>query len=133
MLINRDDNFGAPIKSGVNDDLTAIIALGVDSNGDALLATNVSGAGVTCRGFSLTTGVEGSGDYEVDKSRIEFIRHGKIDGFSGFTIGADVYLGAAGAVSTTVTTGTGKLKQKLGFAIAADTLMVEIEQAEEIA
>ncbi len=81
----------------------------------------------------MTTGVEGSGDYEVDKSRIEFIRQGKVDGFSGFTIGADVYLGAAGVVSTVVTTGTGVLKQKLGFAIAADTLMVEIEQAEEIA
>ena len=132
MLINRDYGFGAPIKSGVNDDITAIIALGVDSSGDALLATNVSGAGVACRGFALTKGVEGSGDYEVDKSKIKFVRQGKIDGFSGFTIGADVYLGAAGVVSTTVTTGTGKLKQKVGFAIAADTLMVEIEQAEEL-
>lgn len=132
MLKNRDYGFGAPIKSGVNDDITAIIALGVDSNGDALLATNVSGAGVTCRGFALSTGVEGSGDYKVNKSRIEFIRQGKIDGFSGLTIGNDVYLGEAGVVSTTVTTGTGKLKQKLGFAIAADTLMVEIEQAETL-
>lgn len=133
MFKNKDDNFGAPIKSGVNDNITAIIALGVDSNGDALLATNVSGAGVACRGFALTKGIEGSGDYKTNKRRIEFIRQGKYDGFSGFTIGADVYLGAAGAVSTTVTTGSGKLKQKVGFAIAADTLMVELEQAEELA
>jgi len=130
MFENKDDNFGAPIKSGVHANLTAISAIGVDTNGEALLATNVSGAGVACRGFALTKGVEGSGDYEVDKRRIEFIRQGKYGGFSGFTIGADVYLGAAGAVSTTVTTGSGKLKQKVGFAIAADAMMVEIGKAE---
>lgn len=130
MFESKDLNFGAPIKSGEHANLTATIALGIDSNGDALLASNASGAGVVCRGFSLTTGVEGSGNYERNKSRIALVRAGKIAGFSGLTIGDDVWLGVDGVISSTVTVGIGKTKQSLGFATAADTIIVEIGKAE---
>lgn len=52
---------------------------------------------------------------------------------TGLTIGADYYLDAAGGVTTTPTTTSGEIRQYLGVATSATSLLVEIDNPIEIA
>lgn len=51
--------------------------------------------------------------------------YGQLDGFAGFTPGADVFLGPSGTIITAagLPTATGSIVQKVGSVIAADTIL----------
>jgi len=62
----------------------------------------------------------------------EVFRAGLNDQQAGLTLGADQYLGAAGAVTETRTTTAGELDQYLGVAISATTIDSTIAQPVEL-
>lgn len=52
---------------------------------------------------------------------------GKAAVFSGLTVGGDVFLGATGAVTQSVPTTAGLIQQRLGRAVASNTVDIDIE------
>ena len=130
--IDKKDVLGADVKSGIHATILSGLFLGIDSNGDAVLASNVVGATLcAARGASYADGSHGTSSKIVNDTRASLVRTGKISGYSGLTPGADVYLSSGGGISQVVPTGSGSgyLKQVVGFALAADVIWVDISPA----
>jgi len=114
--------------------LTGLL-LGVDSNGDFVLADSGEGddTAVEARGASYTDGTYGITDITKNKDRVDLVNHSRLYGFSGLTPGSNVYLSSGGAYTQTVPTKVGSLKQYVGFAYSATTVWVDIHPAETVA
>ena len=127
--------FGADIKDDTEaGNISRGYFLGINSNGKAVLADSGEGSdsAVEAKGAALDDGSYGTSDKTVYYSRIAFVREGKLYGFSGLTPGADVYLSSGGGITQTVPTKSGAIKQKVGFALSADTIWVDIQPAETL-
>jgi hypothetical protein len=124
--------FGAPIKSGEAGNINKGDFIGINSDGDALLANNgMNGETVVrARGAAWDDGTVGDAIKTVDLTRIGFCRTNKLEGFSGLTPGGDVYLGSGGGITQIVPVGSGKLVQEVGFAVTADTIFIDIAPGE---
>ena len=126
-LINDTANcVAAEIATGVTVTKGALCA--INSSGNIVLA-DANGTEWTdfpARGFAMVAGTAGE--------RIALIRKGKLDGFSSLTVGKDVYLSeTAGGVVQTAPSDSDDCVQKVGYAIAADTIVVELEEHSTVA
>lgn len=127
--------FGADIKDNTEaGKIKKGYFIGIDSNGKAVLADSGEGdaSAVEARGVALDDGTYGTSDTTAYFSRIAFVREGKLYGFSGLTPGGDVYLSSGGGITQTAPTKSGAIKQKVGFALSADTIWVDIQPAETV-
>lgn len=125
--INEKEVFGADIKSGIHATILAGLFLGLDSNGDAVLADNRSGSDlVAARGASYDNGTYGTTTNTKNKARASFVRSGKLSGFSGLVPNALVYLSSGGGITTTKPVTSGYLVQEVGFVYDATTIYVDI-------
>jgi len=111
----------ATVKTGVT--VTRGYALAINSSGEVVLA-DADGTEWTdfpARGFAATDTAAGS--------KVTVLRKGKLSGFSGLTIGKDVYLSeTAGGITQTAPSDTGDCVQKVGWAISATEIVIEIEE-----
>lgn len=129
LQIDKKDTpfvYGGLIASGVT--LAEANLVGINSNGEIVLATNVSGASqAKARGFVETGNTVGDtlgGTRPL--RRIAFYERGKLGGFSGLTINGDVYLATAGGYTQTKPTAIGTINQVIGYAISATEIIVDI-------
>jgi len=129
-------NIGA-VKASTTIPAGALI--GKDSSGNVVLASNTSGAIVPAIGFN-GVGQKNAGD------QIGAMTEGIVSGFSGLTVGAQVYLcaaadtapvggpsGAGGYTQTRPTAASGKLIQEVGHAITTTDVLVNIKPSGLIA
>ena len=114
---------GAEIASGVT--IVEGDLIGLNSSGNIILATSVSGGNVHARGFALTDKVMGAFGNTKTLTRMAFFDVGKVGGYSSLTIGGAVFLGAAGDITQTEPS-TGKVRQVVGFAVSATEVMFNI-------
>jgi hypothetical protein len=124
--------FGAPIKTDEAENISKGYFLGINSDGDAVLAN--SGIddkdAVEARGAAWDDGTVGDAIKTVELDRIGFVRTNKLQGFSDLTPGGTVYLGSGGGITQTAPTDTDEIKQVLGFAVTDDTIFIDIAPGE---
>jgi hypothetical protein len=108
--------------------------LGVNTSGKAVLADSGEGddSAVEAKGASWSDGTYGTSDVTLYKDKLSYVRHGKLYGFSGLTIGGTCYLSSGGGITQTEPTKVGAIKQVVGFALTADTIWVDIHPAETL-
>jgi hypothetical protein len=120
LLCNKDDeNFSVVLYTGVT--CGAGTLLSQNSTGYGVLATANSGTSTPARGMAITSGTSGD--------RITLWRHGKVSMSSGLTTGATYYNDGAGGMTSTRPTIAGALIQTVGFAIAEDTFVLNIDDS----
>jgi len=125
--INEKEVFGADIKAGIHATILCGLFLGLDANGDAVLADNRDSVSqVAARGASYDNGTYGTTTNVKNKARASFVRSGKLTGFSGLTPNALVYLSSGGGITTTKPTTSDELIQEVGFVYDATTIYVDI-------
>lgn len=119
---NKYENFSAVLDTGVSCGCGTL--LGINSSGNAVLATITSGTFVKCRGIALTSGTAGD--------RVTLWRQGQCDGFAGLTRGGDLYNAGTGNYTQTAPTTPGQLLQVIGFAISAREIVLHVDDARVI-
>lgn len=116
----------ATVKTSVT--VTRGYTLAIEAAGEVKLA-DANGTEWTdfpCRGFAATDTVAGD--------KVTILRKGKLNGFTGLTIGKDVYLSeTAGGVVQTAPSDSGDCVQKVGYAISATEIVIEIGTASVVA
>jgi len=136
LHIDDQNVFGAePDSTVISAAIEEGLFLGINSSGNAVLADSGEGEDsvVEARGSSWSDGTYGTTDITLYKEKISYVRQGKLYGFSGLTIGGKCYLSSGGGITQTVPTKSGALLQEVGFALAADTIWVDIHPAETLA
>ncbi|MFA6006069.1 MAG: hypothetical protein WC775_06350 [Patescibacteria group bacterium] len=124
--------FGAPIKSGEAGNINKGDFIGINSDGDAVLANSGidDETAVEARGAAWDDGTVGDAIKTVDLTRIGFVRTNKLAGFSDLTPGGTVYLGSGGGITQTAPSATAEILQVLGFAVTDDTIFIDIAPGE---
>ena len=88
--------------------------IGIDSAGLAVLA-DANTTPIPARGFAVSGGAIGA--------RITYCRAGRVEGFTGLTIGGTVWAsGTAGGVTQTRPAATGDIVQAVGVAVSATAI-----------
>jgi hypothetical protein len=64
--------------------------------------------------------------------RVTVWRQGRVDGYTGLTVGSDVYSAGNGQYTQTAPTTTGQLIQIIGFAISASEIVLHIDDSRVI-
>jgi len=121
-LANQYEHFSAVLNTAVSCGEGTL--LGLNSSSKLVLATITSGTFVKARGMSLTSGTAGD--------RITVWRQGRADGFTGLTVGSDVYSAGNGQYTQTAPATTGQLMQIIGFAISANEIVLHIDDGRVI-
>lgn len=122
-LANRYENFSAELNTSVSCGTGTL--LGLNSSTKLVLATITSGTFVKARGMAITSGTAGD--------RITVWRQGRVDGFTGLTVGSDVYSAGSGQYTQTAPSTPGQLIQVIGFAISANEIVLHIDDARVVA
>jgi len=103
------------------------VLVGLDTSGDLVLADSSSGEQVRARGFTLTGSTVGDSlGGTRTKTKMSYIERGKIGGFSGLTIGADVYLTTNGGVTQSAPSASQTIVQIVGYASSATEIIFDI-------
>jgi hypothetical protein len=118
-LANQYEHFSAVLNTAVSCGTGTF--LGLNSSTKLVLATITSGTFVKARGMALISGTAGD--------RVTVWRQGRADGFTGLTVGGDLYSEGNGMYTQTKPATTGQLIQVLGFAISANEIVLHIDDA----
>lgn len=131
-ITHYDPNFvesAAPL-SGQEANLVQGTFIGLDSAGKMKPAYHLAANGpVVARGVVLQDAnlKDPKGNVLENLTRVSYARQGRIGGLSGLTIGSTYYLHSGGAITATKPAAvTGDIDQKVGFAISATELVIEI-------
>jgi hypothetical protein len=129
--LDQKNVVGAEIASGIHATILNGLFLGLDSDGNAVLADKTSGADqIAARGAAYGDGTYGTTDLTKNKERISIVRTGKLDGFTGLTPGVDCYLNSGGGITQVEPTTPGDLKQVVAFALTDEAIWVDVHPAE---
>jgi len=112
---------GAVIASGttfVEGDL-----VGLNTSGEIVLATGVSGSFIAARGFVITPSTVGEFGSAKVLTKATYFERGKLGGLSALTPGGTVYLGTAGGLTQTR---PANYIQEVGYAISATEVILDI-------
>lgn len=115
---------GAAIASGVT--LAEGDLVGLNSSGEIVIATNASGSNIVARGVVLTASTVGQFGATKVLTKITYFERVKLNGLTGLTIGATLWLSTAGAVTGTKPSGTGTTNQVVGYAVSATEAIIDI-------
>jgi hypothetical protein len=118
-LANQYEHFSAVLNTAVSCGTGTL--LGLNSSTKLVLATITSGTFVKARGMALISGTAGD--------RVTVWRQGRVDGFTGLTVGSSVYSAGNGQYTQTCPTTTGQLIQEIGFAISANEIVLHINDS----
>jgi len=127
-LTGRTSELSAQVASGVT--VTPNTPVGLDSTGKVVKACAETGAQVVCLGFPETSGAgtksEGSGIF----THVNINTSGRRQDASwNWTIGAPVYVSeTAGSLTQTAPNDNGDIVQQVGYATAADEIVISIGQ-----
>lgn len=130
---NTNSIGSAEIVSAQASSLVEGVFVGLDSTGKLKLADFRASAGpINTRGF-LWMGAQRKdflGNVLETLSRLGYAWEGRVVGFTGLTPGADYYLSSGGGISITKpAAAVGDIDQKVGYAISATELRVELGTA----
>lgn len=133
-VVKASDYVGAgiqfPIASAVTVNEGDLV--GLDNTGAVVLADNTTGP-VKCRGFAVFPDDVGIKAARVGTAtgsvKCAIARCGTLSGFSSQTIDGDVFLDTAGGYTQSAPATAGMIYQKVGYAIAADTVEVLVTAA----
>lgn len=121
---------GGPPKTSVVASLLQGVFVGVDTNGEVLLADyRTSQSAIRARGFVREDVVlkDIFGNTIKTDDRVSFASRGRIDGFVGLTKGATYWLHTGGGITATRPAAvTNDIDQKVGWAISDTVLQVEL-------
>lgn len=128
------DFFGATIKSGEHANIMSGNLVGLDSNGEVVLAENRAASTIVrARGYAVEAGQFGPQGALVNRTRLSIVKGGIVrDDSWNLTPGAPVYTSSGGAHMQTRPTTTGDLRQIVGFAPQATQVQIQFTEEDLI-
>jgi len=112
---------GAPLASGTTFAEGDLV--GLNTSGELVLATGVSGSFIAARGFVLTGSTVGAFGATKTLTKATYFERGKLNGLAGLTQGGTVYLGTAGGLTQTR---PGNYIQAVGYAVSETEVIIDI-------
>jgi hypothetical protein len=113
---------------GVSSAITEGLLYGINSSGQAVPADNVTGpvpaVGFAVKGINAAQATAGTPVALTDRGIVEFLTSEIAGG--AFTVGATVFVGTSGGVTTTKPTTNTYLVQAIGTAISATKAVIKV-------
>ncbi|HEY3281401.1 MAG TPA: hypothetical protein VGN26_03940 [Armatimonadota bacterium] len=119
MAVTKQGNT-LTLKAAAAADIAEGKLVGVDSSGNAIVATNASGAIVQAVGVAVKAAKGASNQY------VAVATWAIVDGFTGLTLSGTVYLDTAGGVTQTRPTTAGTAIQPVGVAVSATKVLFSL-------
>ena len=129
LRIDVESVFGAALNSSAAANVSLGTLVGLNSSGEVIVANS----GIDSAAVYEAKGVAGEGgtftDSVITKTRtvMSVVRRGRITGFTGLTPAGTVYLGSGGGYTQVAPSVTAQLLQKVGFALNATDVYIDIE------